>query len=971
MRFLFHFKTLVIAACLILSVPAYAQSLDVRSGSHDGYSRLVFDWAEAPVYKVTKSGGQLTIGFDKSAPADVSAVNAEQLKNIGTVNILSGAGAPLKLSVQINEDSDFRHFKIGKKVIVDVYDAAGEPSRVAATTSRTTGTQAQAPSSAPSPATPAPSRESLAAAQLADVPEILEEPLEELNYTPVEGTEPHVITLTATQNVSAAVFERAGFIWMVFSRADLKTDPVLAGPKANSFPKIEKIELPNAVAYRMAKPEGFFFYGEGGGLLWRLVLTPNPRQTKPLKPKADNGQLVWPMTQATKTVTLTDPLIGDEIQAVTVKSSGEYSGARRQYVDLEVLPSYIGLAFVPKADDVVATRDERGVSISKPQGLAISPERDVASAELKDDIQKENEFFDLAANPSTLSRLYDFNSWEMGGQNALERNRRILMRDVGTKVGADKVEDLLTLAKLNIANDRGQEALGIMRVAAQELPGIDEDGEFIALQGAAATLAQQYDEAIEFLVNPKLNSYGEMGYWRAAALAGLEDWRQAANVMPEDMRLLESYPKQIQVPIGLKLAEVSLRAGNPQKAEEILTMMQPEFSQMSLANQSAWKYLNGELENQKGNDETALENWQPLLTGKDDYYRAKAALSVTKMQLERQKITNDKAIDRLEGLRYAWRGDELESLINLRLGEVYIQNGDYLKGLSTLRSAVSLSPNSKISEQITTYMTDTFTSLFTEGKLSEVSALDAVSIYDEFKELTPAGEEGDIFVQELAERLVDVDLLGRAANLLDHQLTHRLQGEAAANVGIRLAAIRLLDNKPDGALRALDVAAQQLGRDGNAEKRHQIRLLRARALSKSGQSNEALSLLSNAGNEPEVLRLRADIAWNGSVWDEAAKAFGQLIDNESISKTRPPNDYQTTLILNRAIALNLSGNRTALDRLRNEYNDLMAQSEKARLFDLISRPRQLGMLADRESVSSLISEVDLFGEFLESYKDIN
>ena len=148
-------------------------------------------------------------------------------------------------------------------------------------------------------------------------------------------------------------------------------------------------------------------------------------------------------------------------------------------------------------------------------------------------------------------------------------------------------------------------------------------------------------------------------------------------------------------------------------------------------------------------------------------------------------------------------------------------------------------------------------------------------------------------------------------------------------------------------------------------------MLRARALSKSGQANEALSLLSNAGNDPEVLRLRADIAWNGSVWDEAAKAFGQLIDNESISKTRPPNDYQTTLILNRAIALNLSGNRTALDRLRDEYNDLMAQSEKARLFDLISRPRQLGMLADRESVSSLISEVDLFGEFLESYKKIN
>jgi hypothetical protein len=216
-----------------------------------------------------------------------------------------------------------------------------------------------------------------------------------------------------------------------------------------------------------------------------------------------------------------------------------------------------------------------------------------------------------------------------------------------------------------------------------------------------------------------------------------------------------------------------------------------------------------------------------------------------------------------------------------------------------------------------------------------------------------------------------VDLLGRAADLLEHQMIHRLEGEPAAKVGIRLAAIRLLDNKPDGALRALDVAAQEIGSNGDDDKRRQIRLLRARALSKSNQPAEALALLSGLGDDPEVLRLRADIAWNGEVWDEAAKAFGQLIDNESISKTRPPNDYQTTLILNRAIALNLSNNRTALDALRNSYSDLMAQSEKARLFDVISRPRQLGMLADRESVGSLISEVDLFGEFLESYKKIN
>ena len=46
----------------------------------------------------------------------------------------------------------------------------------------------------------------------------------------------------------------------------------------------------------------------------------------------------------------------------------------------------------------------------------------------------------------------------------------------------------------------------------------------------------------------------------------------------------------------------------------------------------------------------------------------------------------------------------------------------------------------------------------------------------------------------------------------------------------------------------------------------------------------------------------------------------------------------------------------------------MAQTEKAKIFDVVTRPRQLGMLNNKESVASLISEVDLFGEFLESYK---
>lgn len=954
---------LILFAFLSFSGQSLAQvNVNVRAGDHDGYSRLVFDWPESTSYKISKSDSTLNITFDKAATIDAAKVNTDKLKSIGTVSSSTGSSS-LSVSIKIVPESDFRHFKIGKRVVVDVYDAAGEPSRSKAAQ---VTTKDKAPRVS-QPSTP-----------LKPVKE------DNVEVQSISGIEPHVIILSSTKAVGMAAFEREGFLWMVFDDPVLKVPPAVSGPKKDGFPELEKIELPDAVAYRMPAPEGYRFYGEGGGLLWRLVITPNPRKTSPAKPEVqggdagfstDGGSIVWPMKTVRKVITLTDPLVGDEIKVATVGDATQHAGDKRQYVELETLSSIVGLALVPKTDDLELSSSSEILTVTRPQGLALSPERDTAPVVLKDDIQKEEEIFKAEEKPKRMTRIFDFARWEMGGVRSLEENRRIIMVSLGSKEGYAKVEDLITLAKLNVANDRGQEALGLLRVAALELPGIEENPEFIALDGAAAALAGKYDEAIERFSSSAMEEYGEIGYWKAFTLAGLEDWRQANGVMPSDFDLLSQYPEQIRQPVSLALTEVALRSANTGLAEELLMSMETEFDGMSLGRQSKWKYLNGELERQLGQPGLALENWETLLKGEDDYFRAKAGLSVTKMQLARQKITPEKAIDRLESLRYAWRGDELETLINYRLGEVYVDNEEYLKGLSILRNAVSLSPNAKITEEVTDYMTETFRSLFVEGKLKDVSPLDAVSIYDEFKELTPIGKEGDAFVQKLAERLVDVDLLGRASALLEHQLTHRLEGTDKIKVALRLAAIRLLDSKPEGALGALDIAESSIkatNGDGDfSSERREVALLKARAFSKLNRATEALALLKNYKRDPDVTRLKADIAWDAQRWDEAADSFKKLILDENISLTRPMNEYQTNLVLNHAIALNLSGNRVGLSNLRDRYTDLMAQSEKARLFDLVTRPRQLGLLGNRDSVTSLISEVDMFGDFLENYRKIN
>ncbi len=76
-------------------------------------------------------------------------------------------------------------------------------------------------------------------------------------------------------------------------------------------------------------------------------------------------------------------------------------------------------------------------------------------------------------------------------------------------------------------------------------------------------------------------------------------------------------------------------------------------------------------------------------------------------------------------------------------------------------------------------------------------------LFYDFRELTPIGSRGDEMIRRLADRLVSVDLLDQAAELLQYQVDHRLQGAARAQVATRLAVIYLMNRKADRALATL------------------------------------------------------------------------------------------------------------------------------------------------------------------------
>src|SRR5690606_34560233 len=79
------------------------------------------------------------------------------------------------------------------------------------------------------------------------------------------------------------------------------------------------------------------------------------------------------MAGATKTVWLTDPMVGDRFAAVTALAPGKGMARGRRTVDLTLLPTAHGLAVETPTDDLTVKAEGDIVTLSRPKGLRLSP----------------------------------------------------------------------------------------------------------------------------------------------------------------------------------------------------------------------------------------------------------------------------------------------------------------------------------------------------------------------------------------------------------------------------------------------------------------------------------------------------------------------------------------------------------------------------------------------------------------------
>jgi tetratricopeptide (TPR) repeat protein len=763
---------------------------------------------------------------------------------------------------------------------------------------------------------------------------------------------------------------RNGMLWIVFDRdAVVDLRPITTRDWGGAITGIEQLPVPGMTVLRLNVPgstTATFARRNAGWQVSINTLQPEQlvaRETAPgaipedpnaLRTRlpeidvrrqldADGGaKLFFAANDPGTELSVPDPDTGDRLIVIPFAGANAGVPARRDFIELSVLPSFQGFAVQPNADNLIISRFPRGVEIGTPNGLSLSAPRGV--------------------NPrSGTIDILQFSEWRRVDGNTYSEQEENLLRRLGLSSANQRQTARMALAQFYSANDMQPEALGVLAKARAEQPDLERDKLYRALRGIAYLRLGRLNDAGNDLESKIFDDDPDVLAYRGMLAAERDDWPSARRSFSLAGAAVAKFPPELRAALRLTMARAWLAGGDVNAATAELRALDSDT--LSRGQEAEGNYIRGLLADATNKPEEAIRFFDMAAGSGDRRARALAEFAKTEMMLNRKLINTQQAIERLDSLRFAWRGGPYEFNLLRRLGELQFAVGDLRNGITTFRQIVKYFPKSPEMPLLSKQMSDEFAKLFLDGGAQSLPPLVALALYYDYRELTPVGPEGDEIIGKLADRLVSVDLLNRAAELLEHQIQYRLRGEARARTGARLAVVYLLDRNPDAALKSLQgTNAQNLPPALQQERR----LLEARGLGDLERFPEALNLLGQ-DQSPDALALRAELHWRAKDWVAFARIAGQLLGNRAADPA-PMSADERKLVLQLAVAYALSNDTAALDILRRSYEARLRDTPDAETFSAVvssvsrnaSDPRQL---------AATIAQVGQYEAFMGRYRD--
>ncbi|MDI1327316.1 MAG: hypothetical protein PSV23_11015 [Brevundimonas sp.] len=845
--------------------------ISIRIGANAEFTRIEFAGVIGARSRVRREGRDVIVRIGSTAAPDVSRLKVDPPKGVDKVETRAVQGAT-ELVLTLAEGADFRSGSADGAVYLNLFASAPD---------------APAPPAAPAQTVAVVARS-----------------------TPAKVS----MTFQWDRPVGAAVFRRGSAVWVVFdtpARLDMSGARQL-GPVSDAH----WTAGPDHVAVRIAAPEGLAVSAVAQGSNWTVVIGGQPVAVEGVAvDRDDTGEpvLVARMAGATRAVWLTDPLAGDRFAAVTALAPGKGFADRRRTVDLALLPTAQGMAVETTSADLGIQAEGDRVIFSRPNGLILSP----PSAAL-----------DAAADESGAPRKAKFPAlilaeWADVGHAGFSARYRQLQDAAAREAmaaGDDPrapAEARFALARFLVGSGLGYEAVGVLNTIVARAPNMVGEPELRGLRGAARASIGRMEEAEGDFAASAVAGDPASAMWRGYIASTQGDWAAARQAFAAGAVAADAFPAVWRARFGAAHALAALETGDLPSARALLAY---SFSQDApAADQLTAHLVQARLLELDGQSDRALAVYTAVSRAPLDAVSVPAKLGVVRLSLAKGKMKAGDAATELEALRWRWRGDATELAVIRQLGQLYLSQGLYREALTALKGAGPGLNRLEGAADIQADLGAAFRMLFLEGGADGLQPVQALGLFYDFRELTPIGADGDEMVRRLARRLVDVDLLDQAAELLKYQVENRLEGVAKAQVATDLATVYLMDRQPEPALQAIWGSRTTILPNAlNAERR----ALEARALTQLGRYDHALEVLGGDAS-PEGRDVRAEIFWKQQKWIEAAALYDARLGQRHADPA-PLTAEEEARLLRAGIGYSLGRDGAALNRLSRNYRPFIA-----------------------------------------------
>ena len=916
-------------------------AVNVRVGRNATFLRVQFDWSVPTEGTFSKKGNVGAATFEWPAEMDLTSLLTSLPPELVSAEAGSSADG-VAASFIFAEGVEPRFYAISPSQYVLDIDIAGQalpqltPGQLTAEASHLAA-EAEAQALAAEPQVAAPK---VAAAETVRP------------FINVLGNTVRVV-FPFEQDTPAAVFRRGDTVWMIFDTVSGIEAPARSAELDEIAGDFAVISSGDTQVVRLDLTQDRLATLGSEGMAWVLSLGDmmlSPTEPLALSRRRDiegSFEMVADIVRPGRVHDFRDPLVGDVLKVVTAFPPARGLTRSLDYVDFNALRSVHGLVVQPKSVNLEVTIESPEAVISTTGGLTVSAIDTLRQTSAE-------------AREAARAGYLDLTSLEERDPEAFAEERDHLEAVAAAGEGRDRDMARLRLAQYLVANRFAIEALGVLRVLESELRATDLTREIRATAAIANVLAGRPRDALSLLNAASLDQEVDALFWRTIARAETQDYRGARFDAMEARGIADSYPEWARNRFRLAAARAAIEAEDPSLAQGMLDAI--DFGSLSVEEASLHHLLAGRIDEAEGRNQEALDTYGQVITSEVRPTRAEAVYRTLLLLDEEGRLDLAKGTQTLAAETLLWRGDALEAEMQTLLAQLYFRNGDYRLGFETVKSAVANYPESPSVNALRDQAQSMFADLYLNGVADSIGAVEAMAIYYDFQHLTPPGARGDEMIRNLARRLVRVDLLAQAADLLQYQLDNRLRGVARTQIASDLAVIYLADRRPQDAIRVLN-ETQLPGLPESLQR--QRRILEARAMIDGGRDQLALDLISNMdGKDVELLRI--DAHWKARRYSQAGEMIEAIYGSEPEGK--PLSMVARMSLVKAAVGYVLAGDDFGLSRLRAKFGEQMVASPEWPMFDYVTGPIQTSSL-EFKRVASEVAAVDSLGAFLASYRE--